>query len=349
MKHTILNFAVIEQSDLTVIQTLGTVIHGGIAAGETKNPSEETLQKLLTQHKPDILIVNSLPLNKSSINLLDRAKLVVCARGNPLNVDVEYCAQRGIMVTCTPGRNANAVAEYTLLMMLSLFRKFVPAVESVKSRQCTLNKAPEEINPNAKDIVWMHPELPYFPYHQFSGREIQGCVLGLIGFGHIGRLIAEKVQSLGMNILVYDPFIPNGVLEPFHAEAVTLETLLRRSDVVSLHAKATKETFHMINQKTLALMKPNAILINTARSTLVDNQALLQCLRNHEIFGAALDVFDYEPLSSTDWLLAENLPNLVLTPHIGGATGEVPFHQSRMIRESIQAFVSGEDIPYRVK
>lgn len=349
MKYNILNFVAMENEDLKSLESVTNIVHAGVALGERRNPNVAEVKELLKELKPDILIVNSLPITKEHIDIMKNTKIISCARGNPLNIDVEYCKEKNIIVTCTPGRNANAVAEYSILLMLSLLRNLVPAIDAIKTKACTLDKDPSEINPNAKDIVWMHPDLPYFPYNHFSGKEIKGTYLGLIGFGHIGQLFAEKAKALGMNILVYDPFIPKDVLDKFQVESCSLEELFKNSDVVSLHAKATKDTEGMINENSLSIMKSSAILLNTARSTLVNTRDLLKSLEKKQILGAAIDVFDYEPLSSRDIFLEKPLDNLIITPHIGGATKDVPCHQSRMIRESVQSYIDNKDIPYRVK
>ena len=350
MKYNILNFATIEENELKTISTYGNITHVGVAAGELKNPSEDTVLQILKEQDPDILIINSLPFNKTCIDQLsNKTKLIICARGNPLNVDVAYCHEKGIMLTATPGRNANGVVEFTLLIMLVFNRKLISAINAIQNKECTLDKDPSEINPNAKDIIWMHKDLPYFPYNEFNGREIATQTLGLIGFGFIGQILARKAHSLGMNILVFDPYISQDILDTFPVKSVSLNTLLMQSDIVSLHAKANEQTYHMINNKTLSFMKPTALLINTARSTLVDTTALLDALKNKKIAGAALDVFDYEPLSNKDALIINKLDNLLITPHIGGATKEVANHQSRMIRESLEAFINGTEIPYQAK
>lgn len=272
-------------------------------------------------------------------------KLIICARGNPVNVDVSYCLSKGIAVTYTPGRNANAVAEYTICMMISILRNITQAINSIRNRECTLNYPVDELKNRTKDVVWMHKDIPYEPYYQFTGNEIMGKTLGLIGFGFIGQKVAQKAIALGMDVITYDPYINMDILKAYNVKSVSLVDLLKIADVVSLHAKASDE--YIITKESFQLMKPSSMIINTARSTLIDVDALLDALRNKQIQAAVLDVFEYEPLSNFDPLVCENIEGLILTPHIGGATEEVIEHQSKMVLESITAYTSGLPLPYQ--
>tara|TARA_R110002110_G_scaffold218805_1_gene432822 strand:- start:134 stop:658 length:525 start_codon:yes stop_codon:yes gene_type:complete len=154
------------------------------------------------------------------------------------------------------------------------------------------------------------------------GREISGKILGLVGYGAIARETAMRAEALGMRIIGFDPFLDEGAPQWGRTAKVTLETLLQSADVVSLHVPLTAETRNLIDDKALKSMKPDAILINAARGGVVDEAALAALLREGHLGGAALDVFETEPVSAQDGAKFADIPNLILTPHIAGVTSE---------------------------
>lgn len=347
MKKTkIVNFSVLSPIEKGWVEQSGQVVHYGAAIGIEKDPTEDQMVEVLSKEQPDVLIVNSAPVTARVIDVLNNIKLIICARGTPVNVDAKHCKHKNIPLTYTPGRNANGVAEYTIAMIITLLRKIPPAIAAVSNRECTLNLPVSEANTGKKDVVWMHPSLPYEPYYHFSGTEILGKTLGLVGFGLIGQRVAQKASALGMEIIAYDPYLPQELFSKNKALPVSLEELLKTADVISLHAKAGDS--YLITEESFNLMRPQAVIINTARSALIDNDALIRALKQKKISGAVLDVFPYEPLSSFDPLL-EPVEGLILTPHIAGATKEVPEHQSKMVVESLKAFLNEKPLPYLVK
>ncbi len=192
----------------------------------------------------------------------------------------------------TPGRNANAVADFTVGMLLSECRNIARAHRNLKEGRWIRDYT------NAASV----PDLP-------------DKTAGIVGFGNIGRKVAQRLHGFEMNILAYDPFAGN---VPDYVTLVDLPELMSRSDFVLVHARAMKETEHMINRELIGMIKPNAYLINTARSSLVDEQALYEALRDGKITGAALDVFDVEPPAADYPLVA--LPNVTVTPHLAGGS-----------------------------
>jgi (S)-sulfolactate dehydrogenase len=155
-----------------------------------------------------------------------------------------------------------------------------------------------------------------------QGGEIAGRTMGLIGYGSIAQIVAQKANALGMDILAYDPFLPNDHLAWGKASRAEIDDLLQNADVISLHVPLTPETENLIDQAALARMKKSAVLINTARGGIVDENALVGTLRSVNISGAALDVFAQEPLTEKEAQKFIDCPNLILTPHIGGVTYE---------------------------
>jgi len=230
------------------------------------------------------------------------------------NIDVPACAERSITVIPATGANAQAVAEYVLATTLMLIRGAYQTTAAVANGQ--------------------------WPRAAFSnGHELHGKVMGLVGFGTIGRRVSDLVKPFGMQIMAFDPALP-AEHEAYRLHQVAccpdLELLLSKADVVSLHVPLTPSTRHLFNAKRLAQMKPNAVLINTARGGIVDERALIDALREEQLAGAALDVFDHEPPLAGQ--LPADHPRLILTPHIAGLTQESNTRVSTMIAERIAAF-----------
>ena len=209
------------------------------------------------------------------------------------NVDLAACKARGVIVANTPGVNANAVAEHTLALMLTVTRQ-IPAMDR-----------------GVRAGEWPRALLV----------QLEGKTLGVVGLGAIGRRVAMLGAAFGMRVLATTWGPDGGRAESVGARYVPLETLLRESDIVSLHLRLSAETTEILDRERLALMKPTAFLINTARGALVDRDALVDALLSGTIAGAGLDVFHDEPIGAGDPLLS--LQNVVLTPHNAGTTQEV--------------------------
>ena len=228
------------------------------------------------------------------------------------NIDTQACAARGIEVIPATGANAQAVAEYVIATAMLLLRTAYQATAVVANGQ------------------WPRTALS-------NGREIAGTTLGLIGFGGIGRLTARLGRALGMTVIGYDPQLPatSPVWTAHRADARTLDELLAEADVVSLHVPLTEQTRSLVNATRIACMKPDAILINTARGGVVDEAAVAAALRAGQLGGAALDVFEREPLAAGSPLAG--CPNLILTPHIAGVTRESNVRVSALIADKVAA------------
>ncbi len=240
----------------------------------------------------DAIVVQFAPIGRKMIEAAGRLKLIGVLRGGIENVDQQAAEERKITILNTPGRNARAVAECTIGLILSEIRNLARSYAELRQGNWTRDY------PNRAEI----PELC-------------GKTVGLVGFGAIARLVAHYLTAFGSKILAYDPFVQG---DTGNVEIVDLPTLLKSSDIVSLHARYSKETHHLIGREQLALMKPNAVLINTARSGLVDEKALIDCLQKRQITGAALDVFDEEPIPKGHPILS--LDNATITPHLAGST-----------------------------
>ncbi len=238
---------------------------------------------------------------------------------NALNlVDVSAATRNGVPIIYAPSRNTMAVAELTIGLMIAAARH-VPAAHNW-----------------VREGRWTDPIDSYI---RFRGRELAGSTVGVVGLGRIGGEVAQRVSGLGARVLVHDPYIPARRAQALGVRMVSLPQLLRRADFVTLHtALADREA--VIDGAALDLMKPDAHLISTGAGTAVDIDALVERLRARRIAGAALDVFPGHMLPTTSPLL--ELDNVVLTPHIGGATGETIERQSRMMVEDIERFLDGK-------
>lgn len=212
------------------------------------------------------------------------------------NIDMDACAAKGIAVHPASGANDLSVAEYVITNALVLLRGAYLSTADVVSGE--------------------------WPRGRLMGREISGKILGLVGYGAIARETAQRAKALGMSIIGFDPFLQQGDAEWGDTEKVSLEDLLLRADVVSLHVPLTDETKNLIDETALKSMKPDAILINAARGGVVDEAALAAALRQGHLGGAALDVFETEPVSAQAGAKFADIPNLILTPHIAGVTDE---------------------------
>ncbi|MGJ8534598.1 MAG: hydroxyacid dehydrogenase [Alphaproteobacteria bacterium] len=212
------------------------------------------------------------------------------------NIDMDACAAKGIAVHPASGANDLSVAEYVITNALVLLRGAYLSTADVAAGE--------------------------WPRGRLMGREISGKILGLVGYGAIARETAQRATALGMNIIGFDPFLQQGDAQWGDTEKVSLEDLLSRADVVSLHVPLTDETKNLIDETALKSMKPDAILINAARGGVVDEAALAAALRQGHLGGAALDVFETEPVSAQAGAKFADISNLILTPHIAGVTDE---------------------------
>jgi len=265
----------------------------------------------------DAVIVRSATSIKGKI--LDSARnLKVIGRAGigTDNIDVVTATERGIVVLNTPDANATTTAELAIAHMLSLCRQLPQADRSVRHGKWERSK--------------------------FSGTEVTGKTLGIIGFGTIGRIVANRALGLKMKVLAYDPFVTDEVFSDAGVESLALEQLLSASDIVSLHCPLIDSTRNLINADTIASMEPGARLINCARGGLVDETALYEALESGHLAGAALDVYEKEPPRDSPLF---NLENVVLTPHLGASTVEAQTAVGVEIARQVATFLQhGEAI-----
>jgi len=262
----------------------------------------------------DIAVSQFAPLGAAFLAAAPRLRVIGVLRTGTENVDVAGATRRGVSVLNTPARNARAVAECAIGLMLAEMRNLARAHAALKRGEWRRQFANSEAIP-----------------------ELGGKTVGLVGYGAVARIVARLLAPWGCRLLAHDPFFGG---DPAPAELVDLPRLLAESDVVSLHARYARETHHLIGAAELARMKPGAILVNTARSGLVDEEALVRALRERRITGAALDVFDREPLPPGHPLL--ELDTVTLAPHLAGSTIDA-FHGSpKLMAGHLERMLAGE-------
>ncbi|QYR22788.1 2-hydroxyacid dehydrogenase [Paenibacillus sp. sptzw28] len=284
---------------------------------EQQGPAVEEVPPMFKENKDADMVLGLFgPFSPDGMDSFDNLKLIGVARAGTENVDVKAATDRGIVVVHVMGRNAQAVSDFSVGLMLSESRNIARAHMSIKNGEW------RKVFSNAD----------YIP-------ELKGKNIGLVGFGYIGRLVAKKLSGFDVQIKVYDPFVKPESIDMPGVQLVDKETLLAESDFISLHARLTAENHHFISHAELAQMKPTAYLINCARSGLVDTDALVQALAEKKIAGAGLDVFDIEPIPHDHPLLA--LDNVTLTTHIAGTTSDALTQSPYLLAEEVKKILDG--------
>lgn len=273
----------------------------------------------LLEVKPDILITELDRITDKVLDGYNGLRVIGDCRANPANIDINACNRHKIPLLCTPARNCQAVAEMLVGLLINFMRNILPAVQW------------------AKEGNWKEGTTPYYLW---MGNELQGKTVGFVGFGAVGHTAANLLKSFGCDILYYDPFVK---ADEDAFRRVGLEDIFRFSDIVSIHLPVNDSTGNMIDRKLLSLMKSTAIFVNTARSAVVDNDALLEILKSNKIRGAILDVLPQEPPKAEEFNKFD-LPNVLLTPHICGASYEVTDHQSDIIVDRLRNWMLKRDL-----
>ncbi|MER9840945.1 2-hydroxyacid dehydrogenase [Mesorhizobium australicum] len=266
----------------------------------------------------EILVTQLAPLSEGMMRRLPGLKLVAVSRGGPINIDMEAARAHGITVVNVPGRNATAVAEFTIGAILAETRLIRVGHEALRKGEWRgdLYRADR------------------------TGRELGEMTVGVVGYGNIGTKVVRLLRAFGCHVLVSDPYVQLSADDRnAGVELVALDDLLSRSDVVTLHSRVTQETRGLIGKDTIARMKPGVIFVNTARGPLVDYDALYEALVSGQIASAMLETFAVEPVPS-DWPLLQ-LPNVTLTPHIAGASVRTVTYAAEQAAEEVRRYLAG--------
>jgi glycerate dehydrogenase len=276
-----------------------------------ETPADQVVERLADA---DIAITNKAPLRGASLEKLPKLKLIAVAATGTDVIDKAYCKAHGIAVSNIRNYADNTVPEHTLALIFALRRSLVPYVLDVRhGKWQTINQ---------------------FCYFDHPIRDIADSTLGLIGYGALGKSVGARAAALGMKVIATDVYDFPG--------KVDLDTILRESDVISLHCPLTDQTRNIISTAEFKKMKMDAIIINTARGGLVDEKALLEALKSGEIGGAGFDVLTVEPPKNGNVLLEVDLPNLLITPHVAWASIEAMTGLSNQLVDNIEAWVAGK-------
>ncbi|MGV1014266.1 MAG: D-2-hydroxyacid dehydrogenase [Methyloceanibacter sp.] len=259
-----------------------------------------------------IAIINKVPMRADVLKQLPKLKLIAVAATGTDVVDKAYCKEHGITVVNIRNYAFNTVPEHVIALMFALRRNLLAYVEDVRAGR------------------W--GKVNQFCFFDHPIRDIAGSTMGVVGFGAIGKAVAKRAECLGMKVLPYDIVDVPG--------RVDFDTILRESDIITLHMPLTPETKNMIGAAEFKKMKPTAILINTARGGLVDEAALAEALKNGTIAGAGFDVLTKEPPKEGNILLDLKLPNFILTPHVAWASREAMQILADQLIDNIEAFVA---------
>lgn len=279
-----------------------------------KMTREQTLAAVPDAHA--LIVRSGTTVDAELIAAAPKLKIVVRAGVGVDNIDLDACTARGIVVMNTPDGNTISTAEHAFALMLALVRHIPQADASLRAGQWDRKK--------------------------YVGTELHGKTLGIVGFGRVGRALAQRASAFGMTEVAYDPFVPEHVARHLGLSLCSsLDNLLGLSDIISLHAQATDDTRGLINAETIAKMKDGVYIINAARGALINNDDLAAALKSGKVAGAALDVYDVEPPPADHPLVG--LPNVIHTPHLGASTNEaqeqVGVHAAQKV---VEALLQGE-------
>lgn len=262
------------------------------------------------------------PMTERVIAACPELRLIAVSRGGPTNINLEAAREHGVTVANVPGRNGIATAEMTIGLALAMLRRI----------------------PVAHNSLLAHEWRGEMYRHDAVGGEIAGSVVGLLGAGAVGAHVAQVFRAMGAEVLVYDPYLPVGVLDGVAQRVDAIEDIFTRADLVSVHARLTPETHHMVDAARLALMRPGSRLVNAARGGLVDYDAVADAIESGQLAGAAFDVYPQEPVDFSHRLfsLAAQGRDVVLTPHIAGASVETAVRAAEGVAEEVRRHLTGE-------
>ena len=290
------------------------LIKNNISVDTKTNLSPEELTKIIDNYD-GLIIRSATKVRKDLIDSLSNLKIIGRAGAGVDNVDVEAAKNKNIIVMNTPGGNTNATAEHTIALIFALQRKITVA------------------NDTTHKGLWEKKKL--------KGNEIKGKKIGIIGFGNVGKRVAEISDVLGMQVSIFSSYFET-IKDSFpEYNSCSIDEIIKDSDIISFHCNPKKDGNPIMNKNHLSLMKKNCIIINTARGNLVDEDDLKNALEKKEIKGAALDVFKKEPLEESGFY---NLDNIILTPHIAASTDEAQIVVAEMVAKQFVEFFNNQKI-----
>lgn len=290
--------------------------------GKLYMDTDAFIEKIMAEGA-DVLIVEADTIDAKVMDAV-RPKIIGCCRGNPINIDVEAAKARNIPFFHTPARNAEAVAELTIAMMLAAARHIIAIDRTLSSGNFFVEEE--------KDLVDL--------YNRFVGVELTDKTVGIIGFGAIGYEVAKKLKGFDVTLLIYDPYVKDEKIVAMGGKKVELDTLMKESDFITVHTAVTPETEKLVGEREISLMKRTAYFFNLSRAYCIDEDALYRAIEEKRIAGAGLDVHTIEPVDSDNRFL--KFDNVIVTPHIAGQTIDSVRKQSIMMAKEIESYLLGE-------
>lgn len=320
------------QDGIEMLKAAGHTVRTGGWGYTSSMPGEDDMIREIGN--ADVLFVGYEPITRKVLENT-HLKVISSIRGGPrANIDIDAATELGIPVFYTFGREALPVADFTIGLILALARNIVRADAELHRGVFT---APASEFGSEKDVLWDMD--PIGPWQSRKGIELEGKVLGLVGFGTVGRQVAQRAKGFDMDVIVYDPYQSAENIAACGCKKVELNDLLQSSDVISFHAKISDDNKNMISYDQFAMMKDGVYMVNTARAGLVDEQAMREALRSGKLGGLALDVFHKEPVKRDDEYF--DYPNVILTPHIAGAGRDVIYLQTVMLVNDLLLYLAG--------
>ncbi|WP_405948024.1 2-hydroxyacid dehydrogenase [Streptomyces prunicolor] len=292
---------------------------------EASDAEDELIEALRSNGGGQVLVTQMGPVTERVLDACPDLRLVVVCRGGPVNVNLDAAKTHDVRVCFAPGRNAAATAEFTVGMMLAALRRIPQAHELLAGQGSWESGA------------------AYYTY-EHSGLELEDLPVGLVGYGAVGSRVARALCAFGARVMVYDPYV-HGEIHGLRVGA--LDELLRRSQVITLHARLTPETRGLIGARELALLRPGAVVVNVARGPLLDEEALCDALESGQVSAAALDTYAREPLPAGARLLGF-ADRVTLTPHLGGASRAVAEKAARIAAAEVGRWARGERLSHQL-
>ncbi|MBI4516264.1 MAG: 3-phosphoglycerate dehydrogenase [Deltaproteobacteria bacterium] len=308
---------------LARLRRLMEVVHEDWRANQHIYFDGSEFAAVIRRHQADVLIVEADLVHEEVLDTCE-LKLIGSCRGDPLNVGLVRATAKKIPVLFAPGRNADAVADLTVANMLCLARHLYTVNLLLKTGQMHFA--------STKDYLSV--------YGRYGGFELGGVTAGIVGFGAIGRAVARRLQGFGTTLLAYDPYLAPERMRALGVTPVELDDLMAQADIVTIHCPEVPETVGLISRARIERMKPGALFLNLARAAIVDDDALYEAASSGRLGGVAIDVFRDEPVQPDNRFV--QLPNCLVTPHLGGATRDVVRHQTEMIVAGIERWLRGE-------
>lgn len=328
-----------DKSYLNVLETITKDYEfAGYGVTGEKMPVPEMKEKI---RGIELLISEFEDINQEVIEAADKLKIIVCCRNEAFaSIDIEAATKKNIPVLRAGGRNAIAVAEHTIALLMAVSKNISLTDHLLKyTDQLTNVQYDDEGGKRAETMSeWsMDPTAPFALYG--GGPGMYGKTFGQIGFGMIGKEVAKRAHALDMNVLVYDPYVSQEQMDYLGAKKVDLDTVMKESDFISVNCNVVPETVGLVSREKIALMKPTAYFVNTARAKVLDYDALYDALAEKKIAGAGLDVYPVEPIPAGNKFLS--LRNVVLTPHLAGSARDIVGHQTNIVLADVKRILDG--------